>query len=66
MAKKKTKKRIAYIFLVISTFILIFNNIGQFLTFVSIPFTKTTQIWIGIFGISLSVIWYMYLDGVIK
>jgi hypothetical protein len=66
MAKKKTKKGIAYTLLVLSTFFLIFNNIGQFLTFVDIPFTRTTQMWMGILGILISIVWYSYLEGAIR
>ena len=66
MAKKKTKKKIAYFLLMISLFVLIFNNMGQFLTFINIPFTQKTQIFTGILGIIVGFVWYSYLEGAIK
>lgn len=66
MAKKKTKKKIAYFLLMISSFFLIFNNMGQFLTFINIPFTQKTQMFTSILGIIIGFVWYSYLEGVLK
>jgi len=64
--KRKTKKGIAYALLMISTFILIFNNAGQFLVFLKLPFTQTFQIYAGILGALVSFVWYSYLEGAIR
>lgn len=64
--KKKTKKGIAYTLLTISTFILIFNNIGQAFTLVNVPFTKNIQMYAGFIGAVLSFVWYSYLQGAIR
>lgn len=64
--KKNTKKRIAIFLLGISAFFIIFNNAGQFLSFVNIPFSKTFQIYAGIIGAIISFVWYSYLEGAIR
>lgn len=64
--KKKNQKTIAYILLIISSFVLIFNNMGQFLAFINIPFDAKTQIFISVVGIIVSGIWYLYLEKAIK
>jgi len=64
--KKKTKKKLAYILLMISAVVLMFNNVGQLLTWFNIPFSRNTQIGVGIAGLIIGFIWYSYLEGAIK
>jgi hypothetical protein len=64
--KQSKKKKLALYALGISTFFVAFNNAGQFLTFLNVPFTKTGQIYIGLICIGISLLWYSYLEGAIK
>ena len=64
--KKKHKKTAAYILMILAALIIMFNNTGQFLTFMNIPFTKSFQIIIGIVGFIIVTVWYLYLEKVIR
>jgi len=63
---KSKRKTIALYLLGISFVVLMFNNIGQSLSFLSIPFTKTIQMYVGGAGIFFSFLWYLYLEGAIR
>lgn len=63
---KKIKRKMAYILLTLSLFVVIFNNAGQFLTFVDIPFSSNAQMYTGIIGAILSFMWYAYLQRSVR
>jgi hypothetical protein len=64
--KKKIKQRFAYGVVLISTIIVVFNNMGQTLQLVNIPFTKTALLWTGVFSFISGAVWTLYLKGVLK
>ena len=64
--KKSTKKKIAYITLLLSTTLLVFNNVGQTFTLINIPFSRESQILVALISMTLCSIWYLYLEGVLK
>ncbi len=69
MAKKISKNMkewIASIIILVSTFIFIFNNVGQSLQLVQISLSKTAMYWIAGISFVVGVVWTFYLNKVIK
>lgn len=70
MAKKFLNKNqkgwIATIIILISTFFIIFNNVGQSLQLMQIPLSKLSIYWIAGICLGLGIIWTFYLNKVIK
>lgn len=64
--KKKNKNMIAYAIMLISTSIVVFNNVGQTINLIQLPFSRTTQLWIGIFSFIAGAIWTLFLEKVFK
>lgn len=64
--KKKYKERFAYGIMLVSTILVVFNNMGQTMQLINIPFTKTAQLWTGVFSFIAGAIWTLYLKGVLK
>ena len=64
--KKRTKNNLANIVLILSTIIVVFNNIGQSITLVQLPFSRTAQLYAGIFSFIAGAIWTLYLERVFK
>jgi len=64
--KKKYKQRFAYGIMLVSTTIVIFNNVGQTMTLIEVPFTKTIQYWVAGISFFVGAIWTLYLKGILK
>ena len=64
--KKKNKEWIAYAIMLISTTIVAFNNIGQSITLVQLPFSRTAQLYAGILSFIIGAVWTLYIEKVLK
>ena len=64
--KRKNKEWLATAIMLISTTIIAFNNIGQSLTLVQLPFSRTTQYWIAGLSLFVGAVWTLYLEKVLK
>ena len=61
-----SKELIALIIMIISTSIIVFNNIGQSLTLIQLSISKTAIYWIAGFAFISGAIWILYLNKVFK
>ena len=66
MMKKKSKEWISYCIMLISSTIIIFNNIGQSITLIDIPFSRITQYWVAGISFFVGAVWTLYLEKVLK
>lgn len=69
MAKKipkSFKEVVATIIMVVSTTIIVFNNVGQTFQLVEIPFSKTIMYWVAGLSLLSGIIWESYLNKVLK
>ena len=64
--KKKNKEIISFWVMLISTIIIVFNNVGQSFTLIDIPFSRNSQFWVGGFSFFVGAIWTLYLRRIIK
>ena len=69
MAKKfskNTKEWITTIIIMISTFFIIFNNVGQSIQLFQVPLSKNAIYWIAGICLGFGAVWTFYLNKVIK
>lgn len=70
MVNKKTsksiKKWIAVIIMIISTSVIIFNNVGQSFQLMQLDITKNTMYWVAGFALVAGALWVLYLDRVLR
>lgn len=71
MSKKKSdtkliKSLIASGIMIVSTSIIIFNNIGQSIQLFQITLSKTTMYWIAGISFAIGGVWTAYLNKLIK
>ena len=64
--KKKTKNTLSLWIMIISTIFIVFNNVGQSITLLDLPFSSTAQFWAGVFSLFSGIVWTLYLRGVLK
>jgi hypothetical protein len=64
--KKKNKNIMAYAVMLVSTTILAFNNTGQLITLIDLPFSRNTQYWVAGLSFIVGAVWTLYLEKVLK
>ena len=63
---KNVKEMISSLIMIISTFIIVFNNVGQSLQLIQIPIGKIAMYWIAGFAFISGMIWTLYLNKILK
>jgi len=72
MAKRKKKinktimEFIASAIMILSTSIIIFNNVGQTIQLIQIPLSKIVMYWIAGISFGVGAVWVSYLNKLIK
>ena len=64
--KKTTREWISIIIMMISTFIVVFNNVGQSFQLIDIPLSKNAMYWIAGLSFIAGMVWTLYLEKVLK
>jgi len=64
--KKTTKEWLSVAIMMVSSAVIIFNNIGQSVQLIQIPLSKISMYWIAGISLGIGAIWTMYLEKVIK
>ncbi len=70
MAKRKLSKNVkewfGAIIMIISTSVIVFNNVGQSISLFQIPLSKIAMYWIAGLSFFAGVAWISYLNKIIK
>ena len=64
--KKKNKETLSLWIMLISTIIIVFNNVGQSITLIDLPFSRTAQFWVGVVSLLVGIVWTLNLRGILR